>query len=249
VVRGPTENGHRPSVDVLFRSAARYGGERAVGVVLSGLLDDGTSGLAAIKRRGGLSIVQDPADAIFRGMPQSAIDNVEIDHIQPVSEIGTLLATVARTPIKRTDKKENSVSLSELNRDLATACMEPDALDAGGHPGAPSPYSCPDCGGVLWEIPEGETFRFRCRTGHAYSSRILLTKQSVALDEALWTALRALEESGDLAARLSARAQQRGHAISADRFAHQAASARERAEIVRQVLLRPDPELMDETRR
>ena len=188
--RGPRENGNRPAVDPMFRSAALAYGVRCIGVVLSGNLDDGTSGLLAIKRRGGIAVVQDPGEAMFPSMPQSAIDHVNVDHIVKLDRMGTLLEELAqqRTPAKEppvTDESSKETEYSEI--DLSRI------EDVDSHPGDLAPFGCPDCGGTLWELHEGNLVRFRCRAGHAWTSEALLARQSETLDAALWTALRALE--------------------------------------------------------
>lgn len=241
VVRGPSENGHRPAIDPLFRSAALTGGRRVVGVILSGLLDDGTSGLHSIKSRGGITLVQDPREALFTGMPQSAINRVGVDAVLPIAEIAKRLAALSLETVDDVRPAEIPGD-TRLTREVSTAEMIAGALDAEGHPGTPSMYSCPGCNGVLWEIKEGAGFRFRCRTGHAYSLETLLSEQSRALDEALWMALRALEESASLSDRLAGRARERGHDRIAALFTAQSETSSTRAETIRQALLIPNPE-------
>jgi two-component system chemotaxis response regulator CheB len=242
LTRGPAEHTHRPAIDTLFRSAARAYGPRVVGVVLSGTLDDGTAGLQAIKMRGGLALVQDPAEAMFAGMPQSAIESVAVDAVQPIAELVKTLARLAGTPTAQenppvTPNQEEDVTVSEMNLDTLDTRME----------GKPSGFSCPDCHGVLWEISEGELVRFRCRVGHAFSPDSLLASQSESLEEALWAALRALEESAALAERLQSRSAERGHVLSAQRFSAQAQDARARAATIfealtgGQIISRPAP--------
>jgi len=150
--RGPAENNHRPAVDALFRAAARAYGPRVVGVVLTGTLDDGTAGLQAIKMRGGLALVQDPAEAMFAGMPRSAMENVAVDAVQPLA---VLAETVVR--LAGTAAQEGRLVPPELEEDVAASEMRPDALEDRTQ-GKPSGFSCPDCHGVLWEIAEGDLF-------------------------------------------------------------------------------------------
>ncbi len=235
LVRGPMENGHRPAVDPLFRTAARAYGKRVVGLVLSGALDDGTAGLIGVKLRGGVAVVQDPKDAMFTGMPTSAIENVDVDHILPLSDIAPLLVRLAHEPVK--EEKENPVSREmELEADAAEIDFFP--MQDNHHPGKPASFACPDCGGTLWEINNGKMFRFRCRTGHAFSPETLLAKQSEAVEEALWSALRALEERTELARRMATGARQQNRTRSAQRFEQQAQDSHKRAETIRQVLLK-----------
>ena len=236
---GPKENSLRPAADPLFRSAAQAYGRRVVGVVLSGTLDDGTAGLQAIKSRGGVTIVQDPRDALFAGMPRSALEGVTIDHCLPITEIAPLLVRLAYEPVKgggeqpMSDEYEKEAEIAEF--DLAVI------QDDAQRPGVPSGFACPDCGGALWELHEGELIRFRCRVGHAWSPSSLLAEQSEALESALWTALRALEERAALSERVAERLVLRGHARPAVRFREQAAESRHRAALIRQVLLNGEP--------
>ena len=233
LTRGPHENGHRPAVDILFRSAALAYGPRVVGVVLTGTLDDGTAGLYAVKQRGGLAVAQDPEDALFASMPRCAIESVSVDHIVPMTEIGPTLARLVRLPAPEESK---ALMPPDLGTETKVAEFDMGAIETPRE-GKPSGYACPDCHGTLWEVQEGELLRFRCRVGHAFSPESLLAAQSDALEEAFWTALRALEESAALADRLHGRAADRGHGLAADRFREQAADARRRAAIVRQALL------------
>ena len=233
LTRGPHENGHRPAVDALFRSAARAYGPRVIGVILTGTLDDGTAGLQAVKRRGGLAVVQDPEEALFASMPRCAIQGVAVDLVAPLAEIGPALASLAHQPVP--GESESPVT-PELEEEVKVAEFDIKALETR-HEGKPSSYACPDCHGVLWEVEEGDLLRFRCRVGHAFSPESLLASQSDALEDALWTALRALEESAALADRLSERSGERGHGLAADRFAQQAVDARDRAAVIRQALL------------
>lgn len=238
VARGPREKRHRPSVDPLFRSAALAAGGNAIGVVLSGTLDDGTAGLIAIKQCGGLAVVQDPADALYPGMPQSAIENVAVDHVVPMAGMAALLDRLVRDapPAGRTNETD------ALRLETNMAQLEHDALHQDDRPGAPSPYSCPDCGGVLWEIDDGEYVRFRCRVGHAFSPETMLGAQDDVLEEALWSAVKTLEESARLSHRLAASERQRGNAWLAARFEEKEQQARERVEVIRRYLLRGEVE-------
>ena len=270
LTRGPTENGHRPAIDPLFRSAAKMARGRVIGVVLSGMLDDGTAGLLVIKREGGTAVIQEPSDALFSGMPSSAQMNVAIDYAVAIKEMGALLTRLVELPGPENGSEENNKSggaqaagtkdaplMEETTPDIPipsetstateemalyeevnAALMEPDSLDRENQPGAaPSVYSCPECKGVLWEVKNEGIIRFRCRTGHAYSGDSLLAAQSDALEAALWTAFRALEESGSLSRRLHARAKERGHHLAEVRFAEQARECDERAAIIRNVLV------------
>lgn len=235
LTRGPRENGHRPAIDVLFRTAARSAGQRVIGVVLSGVLDDGTAGLAAVESRGGVTVVQDPADALYPGMPSSALDNVPVHHVVPAKEIGGLLAQLVTEHTEDIhDEIEGVSSLMEIEADLAM--MDDNAMDMPERPGTPSGFSCPDCSGVLWEINDGGLIRYRCRVGHAWSSESLLGEQAQQLEDALWMALRGLEEKAALSRTMGERARERGNPLSAQRFEEQAGEATHAASLIRTML-------------
>jgi two-component system chemotaxis response regulator CheB len=240
IARGPRENKHRPAADALFRTAARTYGPRVIGVVLSGVLDDGTAGLAAIKRAGGIAVVQHPDDALYAGMPQSALNNVAVDHAVPAAELSALLVRLAAEPVLPTpgpDVPDDTAQEADM------AELEPGATHDHHRPGTPSAFACPECGGTLWELHDGDLLRFRCRVGHAWSVDTLLAEQADGLETALWTALRALEEQAALARRMADRARDRGQHASAGVFDSQVREATGHAELIRRVLLnrRPDP--------
>ena len=234
LTRGPKENGHRPAIDVLFRSAARDAGTRVIGVVLSGVLDDGTAGLSAVVARGGTAVVQDPADALYPGMPTSAIRAVAVDEILPSADIGKVLVGLTAEEVDSDGTPVNP--LMEMEADLAM--MHDQAMNAEDRPGVPSGFSCPDCSGVLFEIRDGDLVRYRCRVGHAWSSESLYGEQTQQLDSALWMALRALEEKATLARTMRDNAWTNGHALTAERFAEHADEAQRAATLVREMLER-----------
>jgi len=237
VVRGPKENRHRPAADPLFRSAALAYRPCVVGVVLTGSLDDGTAGLAAIKERGGIAIVQDPTDAFYPGMPQSALDSVSVDYCVPVADLGRLLARLASEPAPDAPLKPVR---RELELEVKIAGMDSDIMHSPERPGRPSAVSCPECNGVLWEVSEGELTRFRCRVGHAFSAESVLAEQSEALETALWVALNTLQENADLARRMAAQARQRNQTALARRFQQKVDEAESRITLIRQVLLKEE---------
>jgi two-component system chemotaxis response regulator CheB len=230
LTRGPKENGHRPAVDPLFRTAARSYGPRVVGIVFSGNLNDGTAGLLRIKQRGGVSIVQDPDTALYQGMPRSAIEHVAVDHVLSVEKISELVTELATQPVEL-----EVIGMSE-EPNVETLADEVAIADRQTQPGVPSTMACPECHGVLWEVKEEELVQFRCRVGHAYSAEALLVHQSEQLEAALWTALRALEEHSALARRLALRAETRGHRHSASSFTEQAMDSEHHASVIRTVL-------------
>jgi two-component system chemotaxis response regulator CheB len=232
LTRGPHENGLRPAIDVLFRSAARAQGSRNIGVVLSGVLDDGTAGLTAIAARGGVTVVQDPQDALYPGMPASAIEHVDIDHVVPISEMAALLVRLCKEELVELERPVPPLMAIEAD----TALMDGEAINQPDRPGRPSGFSCPDCSGVLWEIHDGTLVRYRCRVGHAWSAESLLGEQSEQLDSAMWMALRGLEEKAALARTLGERAIERGSQLTAARFGEQADDSTRAASLIRSML-------------
>jgi two-component system chemotaxis response regulator CheB len=233
VVHGPRENNHRPAVDPLFRSAARAYGPRVVGVVLSGSLDDGTAGLHAVKRRGGVAVVQDPAEALFPGMPQHALANVAVDHVLPLADLAPLLVRLAHS--EAPDPGVNDMA-DDMDLETHMAEMDPAALGGTGRLGPPSGFSCPDCGGSLFELHDGQLLRYRCRVGHAYSPESLAAGQSAAVEEALWVAFRALEERAALLRRMARRMQEAGVDRLQQRHEGQAEEIEQRAAVIRQLI-------------
>lgn len=232
--RGPRENGHRPAVDPLFRSAAVTYGRGVVGVVLSGNLDDGTAGLSAIVRRGGVGVVQDPADAAHPGMPSSALANVRVDHSVAAAEIPSLLVRLVTEEIPGRAAPEVGRDLLRFETDITG--MEPYALHADQRPGEPSGFSCPECQGVLFEVREGELARYRCRVGHAYGPETLMAKQADQVEEALWIAFQSLKERAAFARGMARKMEARRNRYSHQRFMEQAAEAEARAAVIRDVL-------------
>jgi two-component system chemotaxis response regulator CheB len=232
VTLGPRENGFRPAVDPLFRSAAIAYGARTVGVLLSGNLDDGTAGIAAIARVGGVTIAQEPAEALYPGMPASAIERVGVDHVVRAAELPSLLERLAREPVHA----EGGEVSDETRQEADIAEMEPQALEELQRPGTPAGFGCPECGGSLFALTSGEVIHFRCRVGHAWSQDTLLARQGEQLETALWTALRALEESAALRVQLAQRLRRRGSESLATRLEEQAATGLRDAEVIRGVL-------------
>ncbi|XVV09014.1 chemotaxis protein CheB [Actinoplanes sp. CA-131856] len=197
LTRGPAENGHRPAIDPLFRSVARAAGARTAGVVLSGSRDDGASGLATIAAQGGATIVQDPEDALCPWMPRAAIARAAPDHILPVAKIGALLSGMAAMDLPPSNPPNDRLLEFEV------AITDPESTLTTDQVAEPAGYGCPTCGGSLFQIESDPTPRFRCRVGHAWSPESLLDEQAIALEGALWIALRALEEKSALSRRMA----------------------------------------------
>ncbi len=237
VTHGPRENHCRPALDPLFRTAALAFGPRVVGIVLSGTLNDGTSGLIAIKRRGGVTLVQDPATAIFPSMPLSACTYAEIDGCLPVPDLAAKVVELAHTPVTI---PEGAFPVSdELEFEAKIAGLDPSVLSSDQHVGELTSMSCPECKGPLWEIQDGDLLRFRCRVGHAYTAETIVEGQAETVEDSLWMALNTLEESKELYARLAASAQQRHQEPAAHEFAMRAHTLQHRASRIRELLV-PD---------
>lgn len=234
LVRGPRENRNRPAIDPLFRSAALAVGARTIGVVLSGALDDGTAGLWSIRDAGGITVVQDPADALVASMPRSALEEAGADHVAPARELGALLGRLARQP--SASRGENPDDVDVLANEVALAAIDEDVHRSPERDGVPSRFACPDCGGVLWDVSEGGPLRFRCETGHAYSPASLDEQQMQTIEEALWAALRAVEDRQALARTRAERATARGMDAFAARFTVQAEAAEQHGAVLRHLL-------------
>jgi two-component system, chemotaxis family, protein-glutamate methylesterase/glutaminase len=191
--KGPKENRFRPAVDPLFRSAAYAYRARAVGVILSGALDDGTSGLWTIKHHGGTAIVQDPSDAEVPSMPENALREVDVDYSVPISEMADLLVRLSKEEIETSEVVMEENEQTEIEIRIAA---EESALESGFMKfGELTPFTCPECHGVLFRLKDGSRPRFRCHTGHAFSSDSLLTNVTESIEDSLWNAIRAIEES------------------------------------------------------
>jgi two-component system chemotaxis response regulator CheB len=230
VTRGPRENRFRPAVDPLFRTAAVAHQRRVIGVVLSGGQDDGAVGIGMIKSYGGLALVQDPHEAVAPGMPQAALRQADIDYTLPIAEIPRMLDRLVREPVEQPE-----VSMTE---------REPrDVAEVGAHNihrmdrTPPSPFTCPECGGALWESRHGALLQFTCHIGHRYSGDSLVEAQTEELEQALWAGLRALEESSELRRRMADHARERGMVVIATSYDEHANESEQRASLIRRVLM------------
>ncbi len=253
--RGPQENGHRPAVDPLFRSAAQQAGPRTIAVVLSGSLDDGAAGALAVQQHGGVVLVQDPDDALYDGMPRAALQATRTARVGTAPELGRLVVALVRGETGDTDAggtdaggtaaRAPSGAAAGASGFLGTDDREPGSAlvtIVGGRPpdpdrpGEPAGFTCPDCAGPLFSVPEHSVQRYRCRIGHAWTAQSLAAQQTSAVEGALWMAVRSLEERADLAATMGARAWERGHTLTAGRFTAQATEARASAAVLRDLL-------------
>ncbi|MBB4262005.1 MULTISPECIES: chemotaxis protein CheB [unclassified Bradyrhizobium] len=230
--RGPRENMVRPAIDALFRSAALHHGPRVIGVLLSGLLSDGAAGLNAIKRCGGMAVVQDPADAISDEMPRRAMEATTIDLCVPGAGMGDVLSDLVREkagavlPIPPEIRLEVEIAAGDrIGSDNLSAMADPVAL------------TCPACGGVMSEIKEARPLRFRCQVGHAYTADALAREQEGRVDEALRVALRIIEERAELVHRMASDGRRSGRLAVAEMYEARAAEYREYADMIRRVVL------------
>jgi two-component system chemotaxis response regulator CheB len=226
--RGPRENHARPAIDALFRSAAASRGSRVVGVVLSGGLSDGTAGLRAIKRCGGLAIVQEPEEALVPSMPRNALRHVDVDHVCSVAEMPALLASLAHEPAGPSPDVPIDIRL-----EAAIAAQELADMKVDQMLGNISPFTCPECHGALWEIRDGPMLRFRCHVGHAYTADAVLAAQGDEIDRMLGTLQRAHQERAALARRMAEQERSEQRHRLADRLETRAREHDEDARLVR----------------
>lgn len=231
-VRGPRENGHRPSIDALFRTAAAHLGERVAAVVLSGSDDDGTAGALAVREGGGLVLTQSEDDAIYAVMPSSARRIAGADAAMPAEKLGLEVARLSGrgvpAPVGR-GPASTTVKEADVDSEPSGAVLAPPF-------GPPSGFVCPDCSGALFVVSEQPVLRFRCRIGHGWTADSLVAQQDVTVETALWTAVRTLQEKAELAERLAQRAAEESRPATADRFEESAREAHESARILRDLL-------------
>lgn len=195
--QGPAENRWRPSIDVLFRSAAASFGSYTIGIIITGMLNDGAAGMSAIKRSGGICIVQDPNEAEFPDMPLAVLDAIEVDHSVRLSEMGPLISEITKNGITSNPVPQDVIAEAEIAERTSTSIDNVKQL--GNH----SVYACPDCGGGLWHVQDAVIKRYRCHIGHSYTEKDLLIKQSETLEATLWVALRMMEERTSLLTRMA----------------------------------------------
>ena len=236
---GPKEQYTRPAIDPLFRSAAVSWGARTIGVLLSGMLDDGTEGLQAIKKLGGVVVVQDPDEAEMPSMPLSALRYVRVDHRAPVASIGPLLASLVTQPAEAV-----AVPVPQIVEENEILLGKGDYMEHLKAIASPSTFVCPECQGSLWEVNGAKPRRFRCHTGHGYTLRALQHAQATATDEALWGALRALQEKHLLLQSLAESHRSAGDVAEAERLHDEAERTAEHGGTLRRLIeaMPPPPE-------
>ncbi|HKT79722.1 MAG TPA: chemotaxis protein CheB [Vicinamibacterales bacterium] len=235
IVRGPRENGFRPAIDPLFRTAAREFDGRVVAIILSGALDDGMYGLSVVKQRGGIAIVQDPDEALVSSMPRSAIDHVDVDYIEGSAAIAGLITRLSSEELEGETKMARR---KQLEPQLPAEGTEVSTMREMY--GAPSALTCPDCGGALWEIEDGRLVRYQCHTGHQFAPDSLQAEQHQKVDSALWNAVRVLEEHAELKLRMARRAESNGLSTVSAGFEDGAREAHHQAQQIRAVLFAAD---------
>jgi two-component system, chemotaxis family, protein-glutamate methylesterase/glutaminase len=226
LTRGPKENGTRPAIDPLFRSAAVHYGDKVIGVLLSGSLDDGAHGLHAIKLAGGKALIQDPNNALFPDMPSAAIKLTSADFIGTAAEIGAVLAELTTSASTSGNGNGKARKSDAIETNIAELRSHPDSTKELGES---SGFSCPHCAGALWEIKSDGLPRYRCRVGHSYTAKTLLDEQSDIVESALWGAVRALQERADLFKRVARRM---AGTASAQKFESNAKESLEQAEAI-----------------
>jgi two-component system chemotaxis response regulator CheB len=230
---GPKENRSRPAIDPLFRSAALAFGTEVIGVILTGNLDDGTAGLLAVKRSGGLAIVQDPADAASPSMPRNAAQHVAIDHKVSLADLAAVLVRVSKQPTKT----ERRIMPDRLKIEAEIAAGERTMLGNIATIGDPSLFTCPECHGALVQIRDDQLLRFRCHTGHAFTAQSLLASLNENTEDTVWSAVRTLQEGAMLLQHLAQHSRDAGQESEADSLEREAQDKLERAELVRKTIV------------
>lgn len=208
VTEGPHENKYRPSIDVLFRSAAVHGKNRTIGIILTGMLEDGTSGMSAIKRCGGICIVQEPLEAEFPDMPQSVLNNITVDYRAPLQDIPEIIKKVMGEPLPTEIPVPNELQIeATITENMMSDINQ--LKQIASH----SDFTCPECGGGLWAIKNDPTHRYRCHTGHVYTEKLLQDLQDVKIEESIWVCIRMLEEKHNMLLLLNRRDDESGSAF------------------------------------
>jgi two-component system chemotaxis response regulator CheB len=233
LTQGPRVNHSRPAIDPLFRSAAIHYGKQVIGVILTGMLDDGTAGLGLIKTRGGITVVQNPKDAEHADMPRNALQNVLIDHCLPLAEIAPLIMKLTNKPLTRKATPVTKAMKIEAKPSAAGITSDHELNQLG----VVSSFTCPECHGTLWEINNEKVLHYRCRIGHAYNAHSLIAAHDESVENILWSAVRALEENAALSQRVATRAgKERVH--TAKIFNKKARVATYQAQKLKEILLK-----------
>ena len=237
VARGPKDNRFRPSIDALFRSAAYTYGPRVIGVVLTGYLDDGTSGLWSVQRMGGVAVVQDPLDAEQPSMPTNALEFVAADYVLPLAQLGTLL--VRLTQERATAKTRLPATELDLLKVELTIAKQGGGFELGIiDKGKLTPFTCPDCHGALTQLIEGKLIRYRCHTGHAYTVSALLSEVTESVESLLYQSMRGLEETKMILQNLGAQFTDNGQPEVAALFLRKADETGRQARVVHASILK-----------
>jgi two-component system chemotaxis response regulator CheB len=229
--RGPRENMARPAIDPLFRSVAISFGPRAIAVVLTGMLNDGASGLADVKRCGGITVVQNPADAVAPDMPMGALRGSDVDYRAPLSELAPLLITLVG------EEAGPAVDIPEdIAGEVEIALGRRSDSEVLAKFSDPVGLSCPACGGVLSQIKRWPPLRFRCQVGHAYTAETLEAEKEGTVDEAIRVALRIVEERAVLTQKMADDARQSGRGAAAASYEQRVNESRAYAATLRQAI-------------
>jgi two-component system chemotaxis response regulator CheB len=231
---GPRENGHRPAIDPLFRSAARVYGPRVIGVVLTGALYDGVAGLMAIRSAGGLAVIQDPRDAFVPILPLNAAAIAGADHVVPAADLASLLTDLVKQPAPAKGETPMADPIEKLPE---VQVRDAEAQQRGERNGSLSVFTCPECGGSLWQADDNGAVRFLCHVGHAYYGEALLAEQTEILEAALWTAARTFKDRSVLSRQMANRERALGNAEAAKRFEEQAQQAERYGASIQKYLL------------
>jgi two-component system chemotaxis response regulator CheB len=232
---GPRENNTRPAIDPMLRSAAVCCGSRTIGVVLTGTLGDGASGLWTVRQGGGITVVQDPKDAAFAEMPLTALNRAKPDHVARLQDMPALLSVLAQQPAGEAQPLPRSIRF-----EVEVARTGQSSMDKMDEFGRRSVLACPDCGGVMWEIEEGDLSRFRCHVGHTYTAELMSLALDESLRRALASAVRALEERAALASKLYNQARSTGHRLLAENWAAKLKEFEREMDVIRSSTRRMD---------
>lgn len=231
LVRGPRENYSRPSINKTFRSAAAHYTQRVIGVLMTGMLDDGVSGLRSIRESGGMTIVQDPADAMYPELPARALQSLRPHHLLPLSSIGPTIVNLVGKPVEDQQPSLQLATEAEMDR---VGQVTPSTLERVADR---TPIPCPDCKGPTWLIGEASNRRYRCYHGHVTTAQQLLARETAEIESALWSAVRALSDRALTLETLAADSDRMGRTRVADTYGQRAIQAREQAELVRKFVL------------